>query len=52
MLNEKREIGLILLGALGLPIGAGTMNSDLMVAVVAAELLAALLTLGWRETRR
>jgi len=52
MLNEKEKISWILLGALGVPIGAGTMNSDLMVAAVAAELLVALLIMGWRETRR
>jgi hypothetical protein len=52
MLNEKGKIGWILLGALGVPIGAGTMNSDLMVAAVAAELLVALLIMGWMETRR
>lgn len=52
MFNEREKIGWILLFALGVPILAGTISNDLLVATVAAEMLVVLLIMGWRETRR
>jgi hypothetical protein len=52
MLNEKEKMGGSLLLALGVPILAGTISSDLLVATAAAELLVVLLIMGWKETRQ